>query len=445
ASIADMEHVTGVVELPDVHFKPGMEAPSSIVVGSRRITPHYVSESINDGMGVVVTDLHIDEVGPEVVEGILTYLNVHGVKRKNHQGRYSWDEDQVLRVCHEGAKVVVESRGLDDQGRAESLLESMEDGGVAWERPLTADDVRAHVPGFLLGSPVSRGETGLNFGGNHFAEVQAVTDVLDQTLADRLDLSPGQLVVMYHLGPGPLGSILSNLSAFREKPPIHRKAGYGLGRLLLHSRRGLSFLNTFGLPRRWLAVDPDSPEGEHLATVLAIIKNYGYAYRMTTVAAVIDAVAEATGRDRSRSSLLVDCSHNILQPEKVGGDDLWVSRHNCCRVIPEFPGIVAGSHQVSSCLTVGPEEDPGELAGYDHGIGFLLDLMEERGEPPVPHPSGVSSVRLKMKRGHNEIVERRTFPLLGSEPILETIKELEQMNAVRGAVLTRPVGTLKHV
>ena len=81
----------------------------------------------------------------------------------------------------------------------------------------------------------------------------------------------------------------------------------------------------------------------------------------------------------SSNRLVVDMSHNILQRELVDGEPHWVSRHNCCRPVPGMPGIVAGSHQVPSCLTVGPAGCDQGLVGYDHGVGHLIDRQLEQG------------------------------------------------------------------
>ena len=46
-----------------------------------------------------------------------------------------------------------------------------------------------------------------------------------------------------------------------------------------------------------MAVDAESDQGKALALVLAVIKNYGFAYRMATVRAIVDGVVGLHARD----------------------------------------------------------------------------------------------------------------------------------------------------
>lgn len=438
--IESLDYVAGVRILPDVHFKPGMEAPSSIVVGSRgRIVPQLVSESINDGMGVVRTDLSVDDLGPDRLDAFLTAMNREGAKTKYHETRYSWSPELLEEICCTGAGPVLEHYGLPS-----SFVDAIEDRGRALGSPFTAAQYRDLVPAPLRTTRLTRREIGLNFGGNHFLEVQVVDRVVDRDQAERWGIRPGQVMVMYHLGPGPLGSMLSNLHATREKPPLHRKAGYAVGRLLMHGGRGRARYDAFCRRSSWAAIETDSEEGRRLAAVLAVIKNYGYGYRMGTVKAIGDALDEVFGNDAAGFDLLVDMSHNILQPETIGGEELWVSRHNCCRPIEGFPGIVAGNHQVPSYLTVGPPGCGEELSGYDHGVGALLQEAE-RSEPLSPDPRGAEVRRVRMKRGSTDIESSEVLPLLDTRVIDETIGELSRQGRTRPVATVRPIGTLKHV
>ena len=437
--IEELPYVRSVQILPDIHFKPGMEAPSSIVVGSSgRIIPQLVSESINDGMGVVRTNLTVDDIGPDRLDAFLTVMNREGAKTKYHQTRYSWSTELLEDVCRHGAAPVLDHYGLDP-----GFIAAIEDQGRAAGTPFTADDYRDLVPAPLRSTRLTRREIGLNFGGNHFLEVQAVDRIADADQAEHWQLRPGQIVVMYHLGPGPLGSMLSNLHATREKPPIHRRAGYRVGRYLMHAGRSRARYDAFCRQRSWAAIDADSAEGKRLADVLAIIKNYGYAYRMGTVKAIGDALDEVFGVGDD-FDLLVDMSHNILQPETYGDEELWVSRHNCCRPFEGFPGIVAGNHQVPSYLTVGPPGCADRLGGYDHGVGSLL-LDAERDDPLDPDERGYEVRRVRMKRGSTEIGSVERLPLLDTRVIDATMDELSRQGHTRPVATVRPVGTLKHI
>ncbi len=58
AEMAQLPYVEEILALPDVHQKEMMEIPSSIAVTTRDvIVPEFTSAAVNDGMGVVVTDI----------------------------------------------------------------------------------------------------------------------------------------------------------------------------------------------------------------------------------------------------------------------------------------------------------------------------------------------------------------------------------------------------
>jgi tRNA-splicing ligase RtcB len=290
---------------------------------------------------------------------------------------------------------------------------------------------------------IGRYEVGLNFGGNHFLEIQAVDELVDETTCREWGLQPGRIVVMYHLGPGPLGSILSNLYAYRSKPQLYRKIGYAFLRNALHLRNGRDYHKTFGAFKKWLAIEADSELGAAYENVLNVIKNYGYAYRTGTIKAILDAVHAVAGKGDGSEHLVIDLSHNILQPEDIGGERLWVSRHNCCRPVPGSPGIVAGNHQVPSCLTIGPPGCDDRIGGFDHGIGHLLNVANDRGESR-PDSRNLEVQRLVMTRGTSRTHKVETLPLLERHVLDTTMDSLQEQGFARPVATLRPLATLKH-
>lgn len=437
--IESLPYVTGTLRLPDLHMKDGMEAPSSLVVATDNvIVPHLVSESINDGMGLIATDLDVDDMDPEAPSRILRWVNEAGALTKAKPSRYSWSTDLLEAACREGAAPLLDHYRLDP-----SSVDRIEDGGRSLPRALTYDEFVAAVPRFLRRTRLTRSEIGLNFAGNHFLEVQVVDEIADDSTASSWGLRPGQVVVMYHLGPGPLGSILSNLYAFRAKPQFHRKLGYAFFRNVLHLSRGRDHHRTFSAFNTWLTLDPDSAQGRAYANVLNVIKNYGFAYRTASMAAIIDAVRDITGADRDSNRLIVDMSHNMLQPETIGDRTQWVSRHNCCRPRPGAPGIVAGSHQVSSCLTVGPAGTDSQLSGYDHGVGFLIEQAQANGGIPAD-PRGHEIRRLSMTRGTTVLHEEQVLPLLERTQLDRAMGTLSTDGMAAPVAYLRPLATLKH-
>jgi tRNA-splicing ligase RtcB len=442
-SIADwiegLSYVAGTVRLSDFHLKAGMEAPSSFVVGTRDyIVPHLVSGSINDGMGVIATGLTVDDVAPDQLREIFLRINQAAAKTKTSASPYSWTPELLEAACCEGAEAMIRHYDLP-----ETFLDRFEDRGRAVPRRLETSEYRRAVPGYLRRMKIGRYEVGLNFGGNHFLEIQAVDELVDETTAREWGIEPGQILVMYHLGPGPLGSILSNLYAYRTKPQLYRKIGYAFLRNALQLRNGREYHKTFAAFKKWLVIEADSEMGAAYENVLNVIKNYGYAYRTGTIKAILDAVHAVAGRGDKSEHLIIDLSHNILQPEDIGGERLWVSRHNCCRPVPGSPGIVAGNHQVPSCLTIGPPGCDDKIGGFDHGIGHLLNVADNRGDSR-PDPRSLEVQRLFMTRGTSRLHKTEKLPLLDRRILDETMASLEKQGFARPVAMLRPLITLKH-
>ena len=176
---------------------------------------------------------------------------------------------------------------------------------------------------------------------------------------------------------------------------------------------------------------------------MRVIKNYGFAYRMGTVAAIADALQDVLEIDRDGLGLVVDMSHNMIQPETVNGEDFWISRHNCCRPVAGMAGIVAGNHQMASCLTVGPPGCDQRVSGYDHGVGFLIERAQQQG---LLHPDtrDMEIRRLRMTRGTEQMHERQVLPLLASDIVEDTMASLEELGVARPVAYLRPLATLKH-
>ena len=441
AEMAQLPYVEEILALPDVHQKEMMEIPSSIAVTTRDvIVPEFTSAAVNDGMGVVVTDLDAAGLTPERLTAFFTRVNANSAAHPFDGNRYSITTDELRRVLVEGGHGV-----LGRYGFSQETLGRMEGGGVVHG----AQDVDAEevVPLHLLTTRFSRSEMGLNFGGNHFLEVQVVDRVLDPA-ANAWGLREGQVVVMYHLGPGPFSGTLLHHYSRRTKLKSHRVPMFFMSKLFFH------FVQRFGRTNparawamhfrqnRWTPFPVRSEEGQLFRRALAMALNFGYAYRLGTVRAIIDGLTEAVSSS-VKADLLCDISHNGITEETWGGRHGWVARHNACRLTPGGPAIVAGSYDVASYLGIGLDGgDDQRLSSYDHGAGNLIEHFRDHDR--LGEEAG-SVLRLKMTRGKNaEIVRRSDVPMRSAEPIDLVMECLERNRVVRPAVRLRPLGNLKN-
>ena len=441
--IAELPYVASVLALPDAHWKAKMEVPSSIAIATREtIVPEFTSADVNDGMGVVVTDLDAADLGAERLERFFRSVNANAAAHFYDKNRYSLSANELVRAIREGAGGVAERYGMHP-----SVLDAFEDeGGIALDTE-TGDAVAEAVPAQLLATPFSRCEMGLNFGGNHFLEVQAVDEILDADVAQRWGLQRGQVVVMYHLGPGPFAGTLLHHFSRRTKLRRERIPLFFLSKLLYHfvQRGGRGdFGRKWALHFRkngWTPFPAASQEGALLQTALGLANNFGAAYRLATVRAVLDGFKETLGSECG-GRLLCDISHNGIQEERRDGTRHWIARHNACRLAPNRPTLVAGSYDVPSYLGLGAEGASGRFHSYDHGAGNLIDEYRKHGRL---RPVAGSVHRFRMSRGKNgDLLRQDQMSLSASEPIDRLMECLERHDVMRSVVKLRPLGNFKN-
>ncbi len=440
--VAALPYVTDVMMLPDLHIKRGMEAPSSLVTATQGvIVPHLASAAINDGMGLVITDVDAADLSDEQLLEIVRLINKEAAQTKFSMTKYSWSKDQLLKVMLGGAEPILADYGLNNL-----YLESVENRGRGAVEDITEQDIIDSIPGFLRNSKFTRSEIGLNFGGNHFLEFQSVDKVVESGHAKKWGLREDKLGIMYHHGPGPLGGNILNLYASRAKPPFHRKAGYAFFRCLYQATKGWERLKTFGGFNPWLVLAEGSKVGRVFEVVTCIVDNYGYAYRMATIKAISDALEKVFKASPTELGvrLVTDISHNSLRPENYDGQRFWVSRHNCCRPKEGLPGIVAGSNRASSCITYGLKGCEDSVYGYDHGIGMVLEKAEAEGTVQEDSRE-LHSMTVTMLPGTDKVVKKEQFSIYDTSIIDKVVDKLANAGIISGFAYMRPLMTLKMI
>ena len=443
AAIAALPFVTSVLGLPDRHQKGKMEVPSSIGIATRGVlVPEFTSVAVNDGMGVVATDLHAKDLTPERLQALFTRIGSHSAGSVIERNRYSLDHADVRRVLAHGGRAVTARYDLDP-----AAAERMENGACI---ALPGDPeklIREVVPGALLNARLVASEMGLNFGGNHFLEVQVVDEVQDPAHAARWGLRHGQVVVMYHLGPGPFSGPLLHHWTRRTKLKGHRVPAFFLSKLGFHYGQRLARGNfaakwrTHFRANGWTPIVEQSAEGQAFVAAMAMAMNFGYAYRLATVRAILDGLRE-TFAPNVRAELLCDISHNGITQETLGGEKAWVARHNACRLVPGQPTIVAGAWDVPSYLGLGLSDSNGTLHSYDHGAGHLIETARAEGRLS---PTEDTVTRVRMTRGRDaRVVSARNVTVMKPGPIDQLMDRLADHHLMRPVVRLRPVGNLKN-
>ena len=217
--------------------------------------------------------------------------------------------------------------------------------------------------------------------GNHFLEVQRVTDVFDSSVAETFGLRKDQIVVLIHCGSRGLG---------------HQTCTDYLRRIETEHADLLE-----GLPDKELAA---APAGSQLATeyygAMCAAINFAWVNRqliMHQTREVFERVFDRAWQDMEMD-LLYDVAHNIAKREthQVNGEqrELYVHRKGATRAFPAGrpdvpaayrdvgqPVIIPGSMGAGSYVLRGGSESLDQTFGSTaHGAGRLMSRTQAKSE-----------------------------------------------------------------
>ncbi len=348
--------------MPDIHwgygFPIGGVAATAVDEGGV-ISPGGVGYDINCGVRLVRTDLTRKDVAP-VLERLVEALFRRVPAGVGEGGEFRFGPDDLRRIMSEGVEFL-EKKGLATAGD----VENTESGGRLF----------GARPDFVSDRALARGkdQCGTLGSGNHFLEVQVVTEVFDAAAARAAGIEKDSICVMIHSGSRGLGYQVCDdaIRMLRNAP-----SKYG-----------------FSLPDRQLACAPvESAEGERYLGTMRAAANYAWANRQLLMWQTREVFAEVFGRgwESLRMNLVYDVAHNIAKIEEhlIGGrrKRVCVHRKGATRSFPPDhpevppryravgqPVIIPGDMGRSSWVLVGQEASMGlSFGSCCHGAGRVL-------------------------------------------------------------------------
>ncbi len=349
ANTATLPGLAGAaLAMPDIHTGYGFPIGGVAAFDARDgvISPGGVGYDINCGVRLLASSLEAKDLaaGLEKLASALYARVPAGVGAGGGIRLGKRDREAPLL---KGAAWAVE-RGF---GRPEDLRR-IESGGA-----LPGAD-----PGEVSGRALERGrdQLGTLGSGNHFLEVQEVTDVYDEAAARAYGLFKGQAAVMLHTGSRGLGHQVC--TDFIE---VMRRAA---------ARYGIP------LADQQLAAAPfRSTEGQRYFGAMQAAANYAWANRQALTALVREAFEAALGLGEAALGLrlVYDVAHNIAKFEehKVDGEarKLIVHRKGATRAFapghPELPAAYAAAGQ--------PVIIPGDMGRCSYVLAGTARAMKE--------------------------------------------------------------------
>jgi tRNA-splicing ligase RtcB (3'-phosphate/5'-hydroxy nucleic acid ligase) len=413
--------------MPDIH--QGYGFPIGGVVATRLpdgvISPGGVGYDINCGIRALGTHLDIEDVRPHMAH-LADALYRHlpsgvGVKGSLHVNKSELDE-----ILRDGSKWA-----LWEGFAREADVAHTEEGG----RMAGADPAKVSRSAKERGS----GQVGTLGSGNHFVEIDAVTEIFDPPAADAFGLHLGQAVVQIHCGSRGLGHQVAT-DYIEEFQKASKRFGYEL-------------------PDRQLVCAPlDSPEGQNYLAAMNCAANYAWANRQVLTYHAREAFEEVLGGHVSNWDLFLvyDVAHNMakIESHEVDGRPIRVCVHRkgATRAfgpghpdIPEDyeavgqPVLVPGSMGTASYILVGTAEGMTRTFGSCcHGAGRVMSRAEAKRQ--------VRGEKLRDDLEQGGIV-LRTGSLGGlAEEAPQAYKDVDQVVAVvEAAGLARTVARLEPV
>ncbi len=355
ANVATLPGLVGrSLAMPDAHqgygFAIGGVAASDMEKGI--ISAGGVGFDINCGVRLLASELNLPDVESQI-DSLLNQLFRDIPCGTGKAGLVDLSFEQLDEVLEDGAHWAVRN----SFGTQDDLVHIEETGKLPNADPGMVSD-RAKKRG--------RNQLGTLGSGNHFVEIQYVSEVFDEEAAGVFGLWENQIVVMIHSGSRGLGHQVCTdyLETMQRAMPKY----------------GISVVD------RQLACAPiKSQEGQAYLKAMAAAANFAFANRQMMSHWTRQAFERILGKGRMK--LVYDVCHNIAKEEihKVNGGTkrVLVHRKGATRAFPKHrpeipkdyyeigqPVLIPGSMGTCSYVLVGTERAMEETFGSTcHGAG----------------------------------------------------------------------------
>ena len=353
------------IAMPDCH--EGYSVPIGFVGAIRTsdgvISPGACGFDINCGIRVLKSlykeqelKNYLEDIAEEIQKEVPSGL---GMGRK-----IKFSIKEINKILEEGAKILIE-KGF---GEKEDIEYCEANGKLDWYDHLTVSE-KAKNRG--------RDQVGTLGSGNHFLEIQKVSEIFDEKTAQYFGLFKDQVVIMIHTGSRGLGHQVCT-DYLKEFIPV------------MENKYKIK------VPDREFACVPfASPEGKRYFSAMASAANYAWANRQMITYFVRKSWQNVLKEKKTSLTILYDVAHNIIKKEKYIIDgketELIVHRKGSTRAFPpnhpEIPQkyrnvgqpiIIPGSMGTASYILVGTEKSEESFYSTCHGAGRAMSRRKAK-------------------------------------------------------------------
>jgi len=338
-----------VIGLPDMHWGYGlpMGAVSAFDFDNGVISSGLCGFDINCGVNSIRTNLTYDEVKPRLNELIASLFKTIpcGVGAK---GKLKLTHDQLEQVLTRGVDWAIEN----GYGVASDKEHMEEKGCMEGGDPRKVSDLARRRGLEQLGTLGA---------GNHFLEIQKVSDIYDEHTAKKWGIEkPGQVLIMLHCGSRGLGhQVATDYLKIQEK---------AVGKY------------NIWLPDRQLACAPaKTPEAQDYFAAMKCAVNYSFTNRLVMTQWIRETFEKVFARSWEAMAMhtVYGLCHNVVKIEEhaIEGKKrkVYVHRKGSTRSFPGDPVLIAGTMGTSSYILKGTEKSMEKTFGSTvHGAGRAM-------------------------------------------------------------------------
>ncbi|MBI4744324.1 MAG: RtcB family protein [Actinobacteria bacterium] len=433
--VANVAFLPGIIKasfaMPDIHWGYGFPIGGVAAVDAEEgvISPGGVGFDISCGVRLLRSKLYADEIRDKL-EDIMNALSVDIPKGVGIKGKIKLNKDQMTALMKKGVSWAI-SQGYGWESDAEFTEEKGCFDGADPSR------VSEHAYKRGLEQPGTLGA------GNHFIELQEVTEIFNEKAAGVFGLHKGQLCIMIHSGSRGVGHQICTDYVKIMDAAIKK---YNIN-----------------LPDRQLACAPlKSKEGKDYYGAMACAANYAWVNRHCLAHWVRESFEKVFKKSAEKLglTLVYDVSHNIARIEEhiINGQKRRVCVHrkgatrSFGRLQKEIPAaykesgqpvIIPGDMGRASYVLAGTETAMKESFGSTcHGAGRLMSRSQAK--------KIIEGSRLKRELEDRGIIVKAGKMSLLAEEAPEAYKDVNEVVEVcQGAGISekvaklRPLGALK--
>ncbi len=440
----------------DVHSKPGRKNATGTTV----VSENYILPQVNDsdpccGMRLVRTSLTEENTTPEEIDKLFRELTETVPTKKLIASRLPFE--LILDICAKGTSALIDHFKIETKNE---LLNSQSGGNFFGEEKNRCDILDViprlflHVARFRLGI--------LGAAGNHFLDLMKITDILDEELAEKLELKKGQYVFLIHTGSGLLGQYTMYMYTPKKREHLSQSLMVRLGQLTFRSQKKRIYkkmarrIAREGKREELFKYDGDSLEGKMYMDARAAASNFGVANRAMITHNIAQTVRRVLNRD-AELDLLYDMPHIHIDRERHYGKDVWVHRNGTSRCYgpskmkdhPVFsqtgePAFVPSSMSTAAYLGCGTEYNQSSFFSASHGTGKrrpdLIDEEQPKNREELLKKVAQRGVKLYNARSSKTIEQDSSQ----YKSVTQAVEDIEANKVMKMAVKMQPVAVIMY-